>query len=48
MSRDLIQQEIIDSLVIRCMDYFSLVLGLGKTKLGIDIIKREKPKRYYG
>ena len=44
MSRDLIQQEIIDSLEIPSHGLLTLSPRIGKTKLGIDIIKREKPK----
>ena len=44
MSRDLIQQEILDNLPEITHGLLQLAPRVGKTKLGIDIIKREKPK----
>ena len=44
MSRDLIQNEILDSLLYPTHGLLQLAPRVGKTKLGIDIIKREKPK----
>lgn len=43
-SRNEIQQDIIDSLKIPSHGLLLLSPRMGKTKLGIDIIKREKPK----
>ena len=44
MLRDLIQQEILDNLPEITHGLLLLSPRMGKTKLGIDIIKREKPK----
>ncbi len=43
--RTRIQQEIIDSLPNPCHGLLNLAPRVGKTKIGIDIIKREKPKK---
>lgn len=45
MSKDLIQQEIVDSLPTPSHGILKLAPRVGKTKIGIDIIKKEKPKR---
>ena len=44
-SRNEIQQEIIDSLSIPSHGLLQLSPRIGKTKIGIELIKREKPKR---
>ena len=45
MSRDLVQQEILDNIPNPAHGLLQLAPRVGKTKLGIDIIKREKPKK---
>lgn len=40
-----IQKEIVDSLPSPCHGLLTLAPRVGKTKIGIDIIKKEKPKR---
>ena len=45
MSRDLVQQEILDNISNPAHGLLQLSPRIGKTKLGIDIIKREKPKK---
>ena len=45
MSRDLVQQEILDNISNPAHGLLLLSPRMGKTKLGIDIIKREKPKK---
>lgn len=40
-----IQKEIVDSLPIPCHGLLNLAPRVGKTKIAIDIIKKEKPKR---
>ena len=44
MSRDIIQKQIVDSLPIPSHGILKLAPRVGKTKIGIDIIKREKCK----
>ena len=44
MSRNLIQQEILDNIPNPAHGLLKLAPRVGKTKLGIEIIKREKPK----
>lgn len=44
-SRNEIQQEIIDSLSIPSHGLLKLSPRIGKTKIGIELIKREKPKK---
>ena len=43
MSRDLVQQEILDSIPNPSHGLVKLAPRVGKTKIGIEIIKREKP-----
>lgn len=43
--RNKIQKEIVDSLPYPCHGLLNLAPRVGKTKIGIDIIKREKPKK---
>lgn len=43
--RNTIQKEIVDSLPSPCHGLLNLAPRVGKTKIGIDIIKREKPKK---
>ena len=45
MSRDLIQNEILDSLLYPTHGLLKLAPRVGKTKLGIEILKKEKPKK---
>ena len=45
MSRDLVQQEILDNISNPAHGLLQLSPRIGKTKLGIEIIKREKPKK---
>lgn len=45
MSRDLIQSQILDNIPTPAHGLLQLAPRVGKTKLGIDIIKREKPKK---
>lgn len=45
MSRDLVQQEILDNLSYPTHGLLKLAPRVGKTKLGIEIIKLEKPKK---
>lgn len=45
ISREEIQQEIVDSLDNPCHGLLNLAPRVGKTKIGIDIIKKEKPKK---
>lgn len=44
-NRDKIQKEIVDSLPNPCHGLLLLAPRVGKTKIGIDLIKREKPKK---
>lgn len=44
MSRNLIQQEILDNIPNPAHGLLQLAPRVGKTKLGIEIIKREKSK----
>lgn len=43
--KSLIQKEIVDSLPNPCHGLLNLAPRVGKTKIGIDIIKKEKPKK---
>lgn len=45
MSRNLVQQEILDNIENPAHGLLQLAPRVGKTKLGIEIIKREKPKK---
>lgn len=45
MSRNLVQQEILDNIENPAHGLLQLAPRIGKTKLGIEIIKREKPKK---
>ena len=45
MSRDLIQNEILDNLLYPTHGLLKLAPRVGKTKLGIEILKKEKPKK---
>ena len=45
MSKNQIQKEIVDSLDTPCHGLLNLAPRVGKTKIGIDIIKKEKPKK---
>ena len=45
MSRDLIQNKILDNLLYPTHGLLKLAPRVGKTKLGIEILKKEKPKK---
>ena len=45
MSRNFVQQNILDNIPNPAHGLLQLAPRVGKTKLGIDIIKREKPKK---
>lgn len=45
MSKNLIQQQIVESLPNPCHGLLNLAPRVGKTKIGIDVIKKEKSKK---
>lgn len=45
MSKAILQQEIVDSLPVPCHGLLNLAPRVGKTKITIDILKKEKPKK---
>lgn len=45
MSKAIVQQQIVDSLPVPCHGLLNLAPRVGKTKITIDIIKKEKPKK---
>lgn len=45
LDKSAIQQQIVDSLPSPCHGLLNLAPRVGKTKIGIDIIKKEKPKK---
>jgi superfamily II DNA or RNA helicase len=45
MNKDEIQQQIVESLPNPCHGILRLSPRIGKTKIGIDVIKKEKPKK---
>jgi len=45
MSRDIIQEEIVNGLPSPCHGLLNLAPRVGKTKIAIDLIKKEKPKK---